>query len=119
MLKVCASRLDPDYFIKTVLERFHVRELLTFVPLEKRNKKKPLQSEHEMPMLEGALSLLTVLLSVRTQLGKLNPELNHGLSLSSFSEVGIAISATAVSQNYCGRDVLSGSNNKCEQFSGK
>ena len=67
---MCAAHLDPDYFTKTVLERFHVRDLLTFVPVEKRNQKRLVQTEHEMPMLEGALSLLTMLLSISTRLGE-------------------------------------------------
>ena len=68
--QVCASRLDPDFMVKTVLDRFHVTDLLTFVPIDKRTKKRFVQPEHEVPMLEGALSLLATILSLRTQLGK-------------------------------------------------
>ncbi len=66
--QVCASRLDPGFFVKTVMMRFNVYDVLTFVPGDKRRKGK-LETEQEMPMLEGALTLLCQLLSIRTQLG--------------------------------------------------
>ena len=69
--QVCASRLDPDYFVRRVLERYHVLEMLTFTPAEKR-KRGYLEPENVMPMLEGALTLLSLLLSIRTNLGMLS-----------------------------------------------
>ncbi len=48
--------------------RFNVHDVLTFVPGDKRRKGK-LETDQEMPMLEGALTLLCQLLSIRTQLG--------------------------------------------------
>lgn len=67
---MCASRLDPDYFVRTVLSRFNVLDLLTFVPSDKRRRGfVALEPEHEAPMLEGALTLLCQILSIRTFLG--------------------------------------------------
>ena len=66
--QVCATRLDPDYFVRRVLERYHVLDVLTFAPVEKR-KRGYLDPENVMPMMEGALTLLALLLSIRSNLG--------------------------------------------------
>ena len=70
ILQVCASRLDPDIFVKTVLSRFNILDYLTFVPSDKR-KRGVLEPDQELPMVEGALTVLCQLLSIRTFLGKL------------------------------------------------
>ncbi|XP_041366438.1 E3 ubiquitin-protein ligase UBR3-like [Gigantopelta aegis] len=68
LLQVCGSQLDPDYFVKTILERFHLLNWLSF-------SSKPshlsihLEPSHETAMLEGALALLSTLLGIRTYLG--------------------------------------------------
>ncbi len=67
-VQVCASRLDPDFFVKTVLSRFNVLEYLSFAPADKK-KKGVLDPEQEEPMMEGALTLLCQLLTIRTNLG--------------------------------------------------
>ncbi|XP_048246065.1 E3 ubiquitin-protein ligase UBR3-like [Haliotis rufescens] len=65
LLQVCASQLDPDYFVNTVLERFNILDWLSFSPDSDPGDR----SEHEMAMVEGALSLFATLLGVRTYLG--------------------------------------------------
>ncbi|XP_058889679.1 E3 ubiquitin-protein ligase ubr3-like isoform X2 [Acipenser ruthenus] len=66
LLQICASRLDPDYFISSVFERFKVVDLLT---MASQHQNAVLDPEHERPMLEGALTFLVLLLSLRIHLG--------------------------------------------------
>ena len=68
-IQVCANSLDPDHFIRTVLERFHVLDLLTFIQQDSPKKLGFLEADKQMPMLEGVLMFLSMLLGVRTQLG--------------------------------------------------
>ncbi|TKS67230.1 E3 ubiquitin-protein ligase UBR3 [Collichthys lucidus] len=65
LLQVCASRLDPDYFISSVFERFKVVDLLT---MASQHQNAVLDSEQERPMLEGALTFLVILTSLRIHL---------------------------------------------------
>ena len=66
---MCAARLDPDYFVKTVLERFHVLDLLTFDPA---GAKSPyIEPDKQTPMMEAALTLIGHILTFRHHLGKL------------------------------------------------
>ncbi|RMC18564.1 hypothetical protein DUI87_04456 [Hirundo rustica rustica] len=71
LLQVCASRLDPDYFISSVFERFKVVDLLT---MASQHQNTILDSEHERSMLEGALTFLVLLLSLRLHLENPNPK---------------------------------------------
>ncbi|KAM4698256.1 LOW QUALITY PROTEIN: E3 ubiquitin-protein ligase UBR3 [Rhinophrynus dorsalis] len=66
LLQVCASKLDPDYFISSVFERFKVVDLLT---MASQHQNTVLDSDHERSMLEGALTFLVILLSLRLHLG--------------------------------------------------
>ncbi|XP_041117838.1 E3 ubiquitin-protein ligase ubr3-like isoform X1 [Polyodon spathula] len=66
LLQICASRLDPDYFISSVFERFKVVDLLT---MASQHQNTVLDPEHERPMLEGSLTFLVLLLSLRIHLG--------------------------------------------------
>nr|XP_005997697.1 PREDICTED: E3 ubiquitin-protein ligase UBR3 isoform X2 [Latimeria chalumnae] len=72
LLQVCASRLDPDYFISSVFERFKVVDLLT---MASQHQNTALDAEHERPMLEGALTFLVILLSLRIHLGMTDDEI--------------------------------------------
>ncbi|XP_056653257.1 E3 ubiquitin-protein ligase UBR3 isoform X7 [Monodelphis domestica] len=72
LLQVCASRLDPDYFISSVFERFKVVDLLT---MASQHQNTILDSEHERSMLEGALTFLVILLSLRLHLGMTDDEI--------------------------------------------
>ncbi|KAH0499928.1 E3 ubiquitin-protein ligase UBR3 [Microtus ochrogaster] len=71
LLQVCASRLDPDYFISSVFERFKVVDLLT---MASQHHNTVLDVEHERSMLEGALTFLVILLSLRLHLENPNPK---------------------------------------------
>uniref|UniRef100_A0A8C2J978 E3 ubiquitin-protein ligase n=1 Tax=Cyprinus carpio TaxID=7962 RepID=A0A8C2J978_CYPCA len=72
LLQVCASRLDPDYFISSVFERFKVVDLLT---MASQHQNAVLDSEQERPMLEGALTFLVILSSLRIHLGMSDDEI--------------------------------------------
>ncbi|XP_056610649.1 E3 ubiquitin-protein ligase ubr3 isoform X1 [Triplophysa dalaica] len=72
LLQVCASRLDPDYFISSVFERFKVVDLLT---MASQHQNAVLDSEQERPMLEGALTFLVLLCSLRIHLGMSDDEI--------------------------------------------
>ncbi|KAJ7345658.1 hypothetical protein JRQ81_001608, partial [Phrynocephalus forsythii] len=72
LLQVCASRLDPDYFISSVFERFKVVDLLT---MASQHQNTVLDSEHERSMLEGALTFLVIILSLRLHLGMTDDEI--------------------------------------------
>ncbi|XP_069053181.1 E3 ubiquitin-protein ligase ubr3 isoform X3 [Lepisosteus oculatus] len=72
LLQVCASRLDPDYFISSVFERFKVVDMLT---MASQHQNSVLDSEQERPMLEGALTFLVILLSLRIHLGMADDEI--------------------------------------------
>ncbi|XP_073710937.1 E3 ubiquitin-protein ligase ubr3 isoform X2 [Misgurnus anguillicaudatus] len=72
LLQVCASRLDPDYFISSVFERFKVVDLLT---MASQHQNTVLDSEQERPMLEGALTFLVILTSLRIHLGMSDDEI--------------------------------------------
>uniref|UniRef100_A0A8C8K502 E3 ubiquitin-protein ligase n=1 Tax=Oncorhynchus tshawytscha TaxID=74940 RepID=A0A8C8K502_ONCTS len=72
LLQVCASRLDPDYFISSVFERFKVVDLLTMASVHQNTA---LDGEQERPMLEGALTFLVILSSLRIHLGMADDEI--------------------------------------------
>ncbi|XP_063285782.1 E3 ubiquitin-protein ligase UBR3 isoform X4 [Pelobates fuscus] len=72
LLQVCASKLDPDYFISSVFERFKVVDLLT---MASQHQNTVLESDHERSMLEGALSFLVILISLRVHLGMTDDEI--------------------------------------------
>ncbi|WAQ93484.1 UBR3-like protein [Mya arenaria] len=74
LMQVCACRLDPDYFVQTVLERFHVSDWLSF-SAEGGSRSYKMEKDQELAMVEGALQFLTMLLHVRTYLGMEEGEL--------------------------------------------
>ncbi|CAH1789984.1 unnamed protein product, partial [Owenia fusiformis] len=74
LLQVCAAKLDPDYFITTLLERFHVTESLSFSPIP---PKAFLSPDQLMSMLEGALHFLATIITIRTNLGMSDEEITR------------------------------------------
>ena len=83
LLQICATRLDPSVFLKTILERFNVKQWLSL----SRNTNKeggaeqsePLEQDQEIPMMESMLFFLVSILTLRTNLG-----LSDLVSLNSF-----------------------------------
>uniref|UniRef100_T1JNI2 E3 ubiquitin-protein ligase n=1 Tax=Strigamia maritima TaxID=126957 RepID=T1JNI2_STRMM len=74
LLQVCASKLDPDWFLMTTLERFHIAEWLSF---SSNRANSDLDAEQEMPMLESCLTFIASLLSIRTNVGLTDEELTR------------------------------------------
>ncbi|KAI5107182.1 E3 ubiquitin-protein ligase UBR3 isoform X4 [Silurus meridionalis] len=88
LLQVCASRLDPDYFISSVFERFKVVDLLT---MASQHQNAVLDAEQERPMLEGALTFLVILCSLRVHLENPNPKSGIVPGSCSFEEMLSAV----------------------------
>lgn len=74
LLQLCSTHLDPDWFLKTVMQRFHVWEWLTFHPNRVNSFLEP---EHVLPMLEGALNFLTTLMATHTNIGQTEEEVTR------------------------------------------
>ncbi|KAL6258401.1 hypothetical protein P5V15_010359 [Pogonomyrmex californicus] len=68
LLQICATKLLPDVFLKTVIEKFHVREWMSLC-LYHAPQNEYLEGEHDTPMLESCLTFLATLVNVRTNLG--------------------------------------------------
>ncbi|XP_076360822.1 ubr3 ubiquitin ligase isoform X3 [Tachypleus tridentatus] len=66
LLQVCATHLDPDWFLQTVLQRFHVFDWFSFHSFCKLTY---LDADKVMPMLEGALNFLATLMTFHAKLG--------------------------------------------------
>ncbi|XP_077978171.1 E3 ubiquitin-protein ligase UBR3-like [Glandiceps talaboti] len=66
LLQLCGSQLDPDYFIHKLFDRFSVMDWLTIAP---KHKNCHLDEDKELPMLEGALTLLLMSINCRQHLG--------------------------------------------------
>ncbi|RUS70818.1 hypothetical protein EGW08_021418, partial [Elysia chlorotica] len=69
LLQLCAIKLDPDYFVTTVLERFRIMDWLSYCP-EMTSASSLVDPDHKMAMVEGALSLFSALLGIQTYLGE-------------------------------------------------
>uniref|UniRef100_A0A224Z303 E3 ubiquitin-protein ligase n=2 Tax=Rhipicephalus TaxID=426455 RepID=A0A224Z303_9ACAR len=74
LLQLCATHLDPDWFISTVFQRFHVWEWLSLSPNRTNSF---LEQDKVLPMLEAALTFLAMLFSVRTNLGMSEAEVTR------------------------------------------
>lgn len=70
LLQICCTRIQADDFFNTIIERFHVKEWMSLAPYEAPQN--AYLEEHDTPMLESFLTFLATLISVRTNLGKLN-----------------------------------------------
>ncbi|GFO41996.1 E3 ubiquitin-protein ligase ubr3-like [Plakobranchus ocellatus] len=68
LLQLCAIKLDPDYFVLTVLERFRIMDWLSYCP-ELASTSSLVDPDHKLAMVEGALSLFSALLGIQTYLG--------------------------------------------------
>lgn len=67
LLQVCATKLQPDVFIKTVIENFHVQEWMSLC-LYRSNEFTEGEKSSTL-MLESCLTFLATLMNVRTNLG--------------------------------------------------
>ncbi|EGI67359.1 E3 ubiquitin-protein ligase UBR3 [Acromyrmex echinatior] len=76
LLQICATKLMPDVFLKTVIEKFHVLEWMSLC-LYHAPQNEYLEGEHDTPMLESCLTFLATLVNVRTNLGLSDPEMSR------------------------------------------
>ncbi|XP_014668803.1 PREDICTED: E3 ubiquitin-protein ligase UBR3-like [Priapulus caudatus] len=67
MLQVCACKLDPDKYLSKVIEKFHTEDWLAF--RKERSKNAFLEKEKDLPLMEGMLTFLAQLLTIRLHLG--------------------------------------------------
>ncbi|XP_026278143.1 E3 ubiquitin-protein ligase Ubr3 [Frankliniella occidentalis] len=67
LLQVCATQLQPETFLTTVLDQFHMKDWLSLATFT--NPQHLLDSELETPMLESCLLFLATLVSIRNYLG--------------------------------------------------
>ena len=63
LLQLCATRLDPSVFLKSVLERFHVLPWLSLSSEQDESRPRLLDQEQEVPIMESALIFLASLSS--------------------------------------------------------
>ncbi|XP_035829845.1 E3 ubiquitin-protein ligase UBR3 isoform X2 [Aplysia californica] len=68
LLQLCAAGLDPDYFVETTLDRYQIMKWLSYSP-ESSNTGSSMDADHELAMVEGALSFFCALLGMHTYLG--------------------------------------------------
>lgn len=66
LLQVCATQLQPETFLTTVLDQFHMKDWLSLTNFTSQNL---LDIELETPMLESCLLFLATLVSIRNYLG--------------------------------------------------
>ncbi|XP_046637685.1 E3 ubiquitin-protein ligase UBR3-like [Daphnia pulicaria] len=74
LLQICATQLSPTLVLPTIFERFHVMELLSMNPLLKSNF---LEGEQESTMLESCLMFIASLMSIRTNIGANESDLDR------------------------------------------
>ncbi|XP_014472841.1 PREDICTED: E3 ubiquitin-protein ligase UBR3 isoform X2 [Dinoponera quadriceps] len=75
LLQICATKLLADVFLKTIIEKFHVREWMSLC-LYHAPQNEYLEGEHDTPMLESCLTFLATLINVRTNLGLSDAEMS-------------------------------------------
>ncbi|XP_072747592.1 E3 ubiquitin-protein ligase Ubr3 isoform X3 [Anoplolepis gracilipes] len=77
LLQICATKLLPDIFLKTIIEKFHVREWMSLC-LYDAPQNEYFDGEYpDTPMLESCLTFLATLVNVRTNLGLSDPEMSR------------------------------------------
>uniref|UniRef100_A0A0N8E404 E3 ubiquitin-protein ligase n=1 Tax=Daphnia magna TaxID=35525 RepID=A0A0N8E404_9CRUS len=74
LLQICATQLSPTFVLPIIFERFHAMELLSMNPLLKSNF---LEGEQEAAMLESCLTFIASLMSIRTNIGANESDLDR------------------------------------------
>ncbi|XP_011496807.1 PREDICTED: E3 ubiquitin-protein ligase UBR3 [Ceratosolen solmsi marchali] len=75
LLQICATQLQPDVFLATIIEKFHVKEWMSLSRYH-APQNEYLEGEHDTSMLESCLTFLATLVNVRTNLGLSDPEMS-------------------------------------------
>lgn len=68
LLQVCATQIPAETFMQTVIEKFHVKDWLSFAPSSVSGNSLN-DADLDTPMLESCLTFLASLISLRTNLG--------------------------------------------------
>ncbi|CAL7947523.1 unnamed protein product [Xylocopa violacea] len=76
LLQVCATKLQPDVFLKTVIKKFHIKQEISLC-LYRPSQNEYMNRDHDTPMLESFLTFLSILVNVRTNLGLSDPEMSR------------------------------------------
>ncbi|CAH2006803.1 unnamed protein product [Acanthoscelides obtectus] len=76
LLQICSTRIPAENFLKTVIEKFHIKEWMSSASFQ-GPQNVYLFGEHDTPMLESFLTFLATLISVRTNLGLSETALNR------------------------------------------
>lgn len=76
LLQICATKLRPDIFMNTIIDKFHVKEWLNS-RATRSNRNLLLTGEHDVAMMESCLTFLATLMNVRTNLGLTDTEVSH------------------------------------------
>ncbi|KOC63815.1 E3 ubiquitin-protein ligase UBR3 [Habropoda laboriosa] len=84
LLQVCATKLQPDVFLKTVIKKFHIKQEMS---LYLTSQSEYMDEEPETPMLESCLTFLATLVNVRTNLG-LSDDENSRLEIVTLLSMG-------------------------------
>ena len=78
LLQLCATRLDPGVFLKSVLERFHMLPWLSLSSDRAgETRTRLLDQDQETPITESGLVFLASLITLRTNLGLSEQELTR------------------------------------------
>ncbi|XP_017759565.1 PREDICTED: E3 ubiquitin-protein ligase UBR3 isoform X2 [Eufriesea mexicana] len=73
LLQVCATKLQPDVFLKTIVKKFHIKQKMSLC-LYRISQNEYLD---DTPMLESFLTFLAILVNVRTNLGLSDAEMSR------------------------------------------
>ncbi|KAJ8687402.1 hypothetical protein QAD02_023196 [Eretmocerus hayati] len=76
LLQICATKLHPEVFLTTIIDKFHVKEWMSLSRYH-APQNEFLEGEHDNSMLEGCLTFLATLVSVRTNLGLSDAEMSR------------------------------------------
>ncbi|XP_014216341.1 E3 ubiquitin-protein ligase Ubr3 [Copidosoma floridanum] len=75
LLQICATKLQPDVFLSTIIDKFHVKEWMSLSRYH-APQNEYLEGEHDLSMLESCLTFLATLVNVRTNLGLSDAEMS-------------------------------------------
>ncbi|CAH1116050.1 unnamed protein product [Phaedon cochleariae] len=76
LLQICSTRIPADTFMNTIIDKFHIKEWSSLAAYQ-GPQYAYLASERDTPMLQSFLTFLATLISVRTNLGLSDTELNR------------------------------------------
>ncbi|XP_074027443.1 ubr3 ubiquitin ligase isoform X2 [Leptinotarsa decemlineata] len=76
LLQVCSTRIPSDTFLNTVIEKFHIKKWMSLAAYQ-GPQNAYMEGENDTPMLESFLIFMATLISVRTNLGLPETDMNR------------------------------------------